>query len=128
MSKQFANSENSKPSCRQNSASRARLRYGTGATETSERRSTKAPRGDGKQTALMSQASDQQVKALTADLNKQLALLKQKEDGLKKAETESQTIREALAKQQADAKALAEKPAACCRIATKAQQAENSRP
>ncbi|MEX6068152.1 hypothetical protein, partial [Providencia hangzhouensis] len=40
-----------------------------------------------KQTALMSQASDQQVKALTADLNKQLALLKQKEDGLKKAET-----------------------------------------
>ncbi|MBO1916196.1 hypothetical protein J4727_09930 [Providencia rettgeri] len=62
-----------------------------------------------KQTALMSQASDQQVKALTADLNKQLALLKQKEDGLKKAETESQTTREALAKQQADAKALAEK-------------------
>ncbi|MBO1929249.1 hypothetical protein J4731_13055 [Providencia rettgeri] len=52
----------------------------------------------------MSQASDQQVKALTADLNKQLALLKQKEDGLKKAETESQTTREALAKQQADAK------------------------
>ncbi|MBO1916198.1 hypothetical protein J4727_09940 [Providencia rettgeri] len=31
-----------------------------------------------KQTALMSQASDQQVKALTADLNKQLALLKQR--------------------------------------------------
>ncbi|MEY0066153.1 hypothetical protein AB7222_21980, partial [Providencia rettgeri] len=38
-------------------------------------------------TALMNQASDQQIKALTADLNKQLALLKQKEDGLKKAET-----------------------------------------
>ncbi len=56
----------------------------------------------------MSQASDQQVKALTADLNKQLALLKQKEDGLKKAETEP-NHREALAKQQADAKALAEK-------------------
>ncbi|MBO1916189.1 hypothetical protein J4727_09895 [Providencia rettgeri] len=36
-------------------------------------------------TALMNQASDQQIKALTADLNKQLALLKQKEDGLEES-------------------------------------------
>ncbi|MDH2325237.1 hypothetical protein QDQ80_23490, partial [Providencia rettgeri] len=50
-----------------------------------------------KQTALMSQASDEQVKALTADLNKQIALLKQKEAGLEKAQAESQTTREALA-------------------------------
>ncbi|MEX6257245.1 hypothetical protein [Providencia huaxiensis] len=56
-----------------------------------------------KQTALMSQASDEQVKALTADLNKQIALLKQKEAGLEKAQAESQTTREALAKQQAAA-------------------------
>ncbi|MGO2304988.1 MAG: hypothetical protein ACTH5W_09855, partial [Providencia sp.] len=59
-----------------------------------------------KQTALMSQASDAQVKALTADLNQQVALLKQKEDGLKKAEVDSQATREALAKQQAAAKLL----------------------
>ncbi|MEX6257246.1 hypothetical protein [Providencia huaxiensis] len=32
----------------------------------------------------MSQASDEQVKALTADLNKQITLLKQKEAGLEK--------------------------------------------
>ncbi|WP_415884700.1 hypothetical protein, partial [Providencia huaxiensis] len=76
-------------------------------------------------TALMNQASDQQVKALTADLNKQLALLKQKEDGLKKAETESQTTREALAKQQADAKVLAEKnQQLTAELQQKAQQAD----
>ncbi|MEX6257243.1 hypothetical protein [Providencia huaxiensis] len=46
-----------------------------------------------KQTALMSQASDEQVKALTADLNKQIALLKQKEAGLKKAQAESHDAR-----------------------------------
>ncbi|MEX6035724.1 hypothetical protein [Providencia hangzhouensis] len=81
--------------------------------------------GEMEDTALMSQASDQQVKALTADLNKQLALLKQKEDGLKKAETESQTTREALAKQQADAKALAEKnQQLAAELQQKAQQAE----
>ncbi|WP_239354813.1 hypothetical protein, partial [Providencia rettgeri] len=76
-------------------------------------------------TALMNQASDQQVKALTADLNKQLALLKQKEDGLKKAETESKVTREALAKQQADAKALAEKnQQLVTQLKQKAQQAD----
>ena len=73
----------------------------------------------------MSQASDQQVKALTDDLNKQLALLKQKEEGLKHAEVNSQTTREALAKQQADAKALAEKnQQLTAQLAEKAQQAD----
>ncbi|WP_294351284.1 hypothetical protein [Providencia sp.] len=78
-----------------------------------------------KQTALMSQASDQQVKALTDDLHKQIALLKQKEDGLKQAEANSQTTREALAKQQADAKALAEKnQQLTAQLTEKAQQAD----
>ncbi|WP_407682205.1 hypothetical protein, partial [Providencia huashanensis] len=75
--------------------------------------------------ALMSQASDEQVKALTADLNKQIALLKQKEAGLEKAQAESQTTREALAKQQAAAKALEQQNQQLAKqLQDKAQQAD----
>ncbi|MGM0939326.1 MAG: hypothetical protein ACQEWL_22330, partial [Pseudomonadota bacterium] len=56
----------------------------------------------------MTQASDQQIKALSADLDQQVAQLKQKEAALQKAEAESQATREALAKQDAAAKQLAQ--------------------
>ena len=59
-----------------------------------------------KQTALLSQASDQQVKTLTADINKQQSLLKQKEDALSKLDADKKAIQESLTSHQSDKKKL----------------------
>ncbi|MEX6382683.1 hypothetical protein AB6F61_06915 [Providencia hangzhouensis] len=59
-----------------------------------------------KQTALVGQASDKQVKALTADLNKQVTLLKEKESAIAKLESEKKSISDALATQESEKKKL----------------------
>ncbi|WP_147318199.1 hypothetical protein, partial [Providencia rettgeri] len=84
MSKQFANSEKQQADLLAK-LSQQEQSYATAQAQLKQAKADlqKLQADVEKQTALMSQASDQQVKALTADLNKQLALLKQKEDGLK---------------------------------------------
>ncbi|MEY0300838.1 hypothetical protein AB7W11_02800, partial [Providencia manganoxydans] len=62
-----------------------------------------------KQKQLMTQASDEQVKSLTAELNQQVALLKQQQDVAQKMAAESQSARDELIKQQEAAKQLEDK-------------------
>lgn len=59
-----------------------------------------------KQTALIGQANDKQIKELTADLNKQITLLKQKEVALTKLDAEKKSIQGELATQQNESKKL----------------------
>ncbi|OBY34783.1 hypothetical protein PR729_24760 [Providencia rettgeri] len=59
-----------------------------------------------KQTALIGQASDKQVKELTINLNKQIALLKQKESALAKLESEKKSINDALTAQENEKRKL----------------------